>query len=287
MDENPASASRRAGSRAGGARVTERDRILLAFMAEHRLVLSSQVQALLGISPSAASKRLAALRKAGYVEYVRKLYREPGCYQISRDGLGVIASPLRRPAKVDLALYQHDVGLASLWVAARSGIFGPLRGIVSERRMRSEDGVTTEREPAWGVRLGGVGPGGRDRLHYPDLILETESGHRVALELELSSKSPRRRDRILAGYASERRIDAVVYLVQAPSIGHAIAQSARRMGISHLMHVQRVSLDSERGAAVRGRTAEREPRSSRGGRAALTSAATRAGPEQREPQATR
>ena len=93
--------------------------------------------------------------------------------------------------------------------------------------MRSHDG---RREP-WaeplGVRLGGVGPWGGERRHYPDLLLVTSSGERVAVELELTAKPRRRREEILGGYAIEARVDAVLYLVESKRLGRAITDSSR------------------------------------------------------------
>lgn len=223
-------------------RITDRDRLALAFAAEHRLVLGGQVQTLLDISTSAASARLRAMERAGYLVSDRPLHGEPALYQIKRRGLGAIESTLPAPRPVDLSCYRHDVGLGWLWLHARNGLFGPVRDVVSERRMRSHDGRSDDRESRFGVRLGGVGPGGGERWHYPDLIIDCESGHRVAFELELTSKSRRRREVILAGYAAERRIDATVYLVDRPATGRAIAQSASRLGISARVRVQPVSL---------------------------------------------
>ena len=215
----------------------------LAFAAEHRLVLGAQVQTLLGISAAAASKRLRALVGVGHLIGERQLHGQPGCYQITRKGLGAIESRLPRPRAIDLSCYRHDVGLGWLWLHARAGRFGPARDVVVERRMRSQDGRSPDRDARFGVRLGGPGPGGGERLHYPDLLVELESGHRVAFELELTSKSQRRREGILAGYAGDRRTDAVVYLVDRPASGRAIARSAARLGVADLVHVQRVTFD--------------------------------------------
>jgi hypothetical protein len=60
----------------------------------------------------------------------------------------------------------------------------------------------------------------------------------VAVELELTAKSRARRERILAGYGSDPRIDAVLYLVDQPALATSIQASARRLGISQLIHVQ-------------------------------------------------
>jgi hypothetical protein len=228
--------------------LTPRDRLVLELAAEHRVILASHAATLLGISPSAAATRLRALSAGGYTAASRLFAGQPTCYQISRSGLEVIDSPLPQP-RIDLRSYAHDVGLAWLWLAARDGAFGPLREVLSERTLRSRDGLPrTDRleagvEEPLGVRLGGVGPGGRERLHYPDLLLITPRGGRVAVELELSDKSRARRERILAGYGSDPRIDAVLYLVDRPALAASIRSSARRLGISEHVHVQWVRQD--------------------------------------------
>jgi hypothetical protein len=239
--------------------ITDRDRQLLAFAAEHRFVVAAQVAVLLEVSEAAADARLRSLGTAGCVRRERKLYRQPASDRITREGLRAIGSDLPAPRAMDLAAYRHDLGLGWLMLAARRERFGPCQVVVSERRMRSDDGRREQDEGSarHGVRLGGTGPGGRDRLHYPDMVLLAQSGHRVAFELELTTKSTERRERILAGYAADPRIDAVIYLVERAAVGRAIERSAARVGISHLVRVQRVTIAAAPGPAVAGRTAER------------------------------
>jgi hypothetical protein len=121
-------------------------------------------------------------------------------------------------------------------------MFGPLAQIVSERRMRSQDGRADDAKAPFGVRLGAAGRDGRPRLHYPDLLLVTDTGHRVAFELELTLKEPRRRERILAAYAADKRIDAVIYLVDQPARRRAMQDSVRRVGIADRVRVELVAL---------------------------------------------
>jgi hypothetical protein len=252
-------------SSASVVQITERDRTLLAYAAEHRFVLAAQAAVLLDVTEAAAATRLRSLSAAGYLRRERKLHRRPPSFQVTRDGLRAVGSDLAPPRKLDLATYRHDEGLGWLMLAARQGRFGPIRAVISERRMRSHDGRSTEPATRFGVRLGGVGPGGRDRLHYPDMVVVTESGHRVAFELELTTKSPDRRERILAGYAADRRIDAVIYLGERGAVGRAIERSAGRVGISELVHVRNVRLDGAAPASGEDRAAERAPRRGRGG----------------------
>jgi hypothetical protein len=219
--------------------ITSRDREVLAFAAEHRLVLPAHVQALLGISADAAYRRLHALSAAGLMgkETRLRFHHQPAFYQVTRNGLALIGSELRQP-NLDLRHYAHDVGLAWLWLAAQAGTFGQLREVLSERRMRSHDATPDRQGPPLAVRLGGHGAGGRERLHYPDLLLHASDGRRAALELELTSKGRTRRETILAGYAADARIDAVLYLVNRPSVGRELRASTSRLGISSLVHVQ-------------------------------------------------
>jgi hypothetical protein len=223
--------------RAGPVRLTARDLDLLAFLAEHRFVLCAHVQALLGVSASAAQARLRALRGGGLVCARRIFHAQPAAHQITTAGLRAIDSSLPRP-RVDLRCYQHDVDLAWLWLGAHRGAFRKLAAVISEREMRSRD-ARIDGEPArHGVRLGGVGAQGRERLHYPDLVLVAPDGQRVAVELELSGKGRFRQQQILAGYGADARVNAVLYLVDDPAVARSIQACARRLGISSLVHVQ-------------------------------------------------
>lgn len=210
-------------------------------MAEHRLVHAAHVEKLLGVSNWTARARLRALSEAGYVRRERPFQGRTTFHLISAAGLRAVGSPLRAP-RFDLSCHEHDIGLSWLWLAGRARAFGPLSSVIGERRMRSEDARALPGTQPFAVRLGGYGAGGRERLHYPDLLLVTEPGKRIAVELELSSKGRRRREQILGGYAADVRVDAVLYLVANRSVGRAIQASARAMGIENLVHVQTAAL---------------------------------------------
>jgi hypothetical protein len=246
-------------------RITLRDRELLAFAAVHKLVLASQAKALIGVSEDVAAGRLRALRTEGLLYRDRPFDEQPFCYQITRQGLGVIESRLPAPKAIDRAGYRHDLGVGWLWLAAQAGVWGEPREVVSERRMRSDDGRAGDRDAnRFGVRLGGTGPGGRERLHYPDLLLVDRDGHRIAVELELSAKHRGRLEGILAGYAADARIDVVLYLVDRRSVATAVQASARRLGISDLVHVQRVQWGKDAPTSSARRAATRTYRHARG-----------------------
>ena len=222
-----------------GYRLTDPDLELLSFLAEHRLALPTHVAVLLDTSAAAATTRLNKLANAGLLKCQSAFPGEPRWYQITGNGLAVIGSPLPRP-RADLRAYEHDVGVAWLWLAARRGTFGPLQEIISERRLRSLDGSRDPGAEPLAVRLGGFGPHGREKLHYPDVVLRTADGRRVALELELTPKTRTRLETILSGYGADPRFDGVVYLVDRPAVARSVQAAARRVGISELVRVERV-----------------------------------------------
>jgi hypothetical protein len=245
--------------------LTETDLEVLRFLSEHRFVLPEHAAALLDRSLDTARARLSRLVGAGYVRSEPLLRGRPPMHLITRLGLRVVGSGFE-PPRVDVRSYTHDVGMAWLWLAARGGTFGPLNEIIAERRMRSHDGA---REPnadaaeSLGVRLGGFGARGEERLHYPDLLLRTAAGRRVALELELSSKGRARLETILIGYGADPRIDGVVYLVDKGSVARSVTEAARRLGVSSRVHVQRVRFA---GAAPSARPARSVSRAAPGAR---------------------
>jgi hypothetical protein len=244
--------------------------VLLGFLAEHRIVLVGHVQRLLGISERAAADRLRVLVSAGFVRRDPLFHRRAACHQITRKGLAAIESDLRPPGR-DLRSHQHDVGMAWLWLAARAGSFGALAEVVTERRMRSHDATADGRGRPVAIRLGGVGPGGGPRLHYPDLLLVDQSGGRIAIELELTSKGRTRREGILAGYGADPRVDAVLYLAGNAGVARHVRDSARKLGISDRIIVQRARLDSSNPTLERpSRTVQRtRPAAARSGGVAI------------------
>jgi hypothetical protein len=224
-----------------GFEITPRDRVLLRFAAEQRTFLADHVRALLDLSADATDELLVELHDAGLIERREVFAQAAPLHWISREGLAAVDSPLKPPA-FNANSYEHDVGVAFLWLAAHDGTFGPVSAVLGERGLRSSDARREAGEPPLAVRVGGFGRGGRERLHYPDLLLVDPQGRRIGLELELTDKGPTRRQRILGAYAADPRIDAVVYLVKSRRLGHSIAAAAARMGIEDRVYVQLVGL---------------------------------------------
>jgi hypothetical protein len=236
--------------------LTDADLELLRFLAEHRFLLNEHAAALGGVTQQTANRRLTRLVESGYAR------REPGfrgqspLHLITYGGLRALGSKLPTP-RPDLQNYEHDVGLAWLWLAARNGTFGPLREILAERTLRSREGSRAQGAEHFAVRLGGRGPGGRESVHYPDLLLTTADGRRVAVELELSGKERTRLETILSGYGADPRIAGVVYLVESQSVARSVERAARKVGVSDLVRLQRVRLKTARPTAASAAAMER------------------------------
>jgi hypothetical protein len=157
-------------------RITERDRRILAFAAEHRLIEAAQVGVLLGTSTAAAARRLGALQGDELVEGARRLTEAPRWFRILPRGLGKIDSDLGTPTPAALDPHRHDVGAGWLWLAAQRGAFGPLDRIVSERRMRSHDATAGGRLDPFGMRSPAGDPPGTRACTTPTSCWRRQPG---------------------------------------------------------------------------------------------------------------
>jgi hypothetical protein len=157
------------------------------------------------------------------------------------------------------ARYRHDIGAGWLWLAAtKGGNFGPVEQVLSEREMRAHDTgpSAAELEPespaptprpagptgqCFGVRPRGTELTCSTGPHYPDLLLITPSG-RVPIELEPSRPATQRLSGIMTGYAAQPNIRSVLYMTDDQRVAHVIKTVSGRLGISALIHLQRISI---------------------------------------------
>lgn len=233
--------------------LTERDTSVLGPLAEHRILTVPQVALLLAVTNDTALRRLRALESKRLVQ-VRWLFRGlPAAATMNTRGLRAIGSALKPPV-LNLNEYRHDVGVGWLWLAARAGDFGELRRITTDRRMQAEDAGALARGDAapWGVGLGLLGGHGQAQRHYPDLMLDTASGHRFGVELELTAKSAGRMARIMTAYASDARVDAAFYLAANGSIAAGVREAARGAAIPERVHVRLLAPEGIAGAELGG-----------------------------------
>lgn len=221
----------------------DQDVELLRFAAAQRLFSGSHAAALLGETPGRAQTRIRRLEEAGLLITHRVFQGEPPVHLVTRRGLSLLDLRLGAP-RLDLASYAHDLGVAWLWLAAQAGRLGAVAKLTSERTLRSAHaqavlhGDGGAPGPPLAVRLGGVGPTGHPRLHFPDILLTRPDGRRLALELERSAKGQARLRSIMRGYVLEPGIEGVLYLVDRPVVARAVRGAARAAGAGELVRVQ-------------------------------------------------
>jgi hypothetical protein len=227
------------GQRAS-SQISDRDRAALALLAEHRVMVLPQVAQGLGVTESTASARLRRLQELSLIRFDAIFRQQPPAAWITRRGLDAIESRLPPPS-IDLKGYRHDVGVGWMWLGAREGAFGPTSQVIGEREMRSHDLRAGRTAEPFGVALGGLDSYGRLTRHYPDLLITTGDGRRIAFELELTAKSARRLDTIMRGYGGDGRIDGVLYTVPNASLHRLISDAAVRSRVSDLVGVRRLA----------------------------------------------
>lgn len=229
------------------------DREALEFLAAHRMALADHVMVLLGGDRELASERLAELERMRLVWRERVLRSDPDCFRITRAGLSFIGSDLP-PPEFD-PRYQHDVGVAWLWLAATHGAFGETDRVLTEREMRATDATESRSSGAGGTQPGSGPAAARPRfgvpladenqnapLQYPDLFL-IRGRHRIPVHLQLAAPSPRRLTRLLAGYAPNAHATAVLFLVTDPKIGGIVRSAATAATTSPTVHIQPARFD--------------------------------------------
>ena len=217
-------------------RLTPRDLALLGFLARHRFVLAAPVIQWLGADRSVAYRRLAGLASLGLITQARPFSSYPSCFSITPAGLSAIASRLPAPA-VELGCFRHDAALVWLWLERH-----PARGqrdrVLTEREMRGLDREAAAHEERYALQLPTLGPGGRPRRHYPDLVVQDHGGGCRALELELTLKSRSRLEAILTGYGAHAQIADVTYLTDRPKVARAVLTARDALGLGRRVRVQ-------------------------------------------------
>lgn len=180
-----------------------------------------------GTSVPSARARLLGAERARLVTRTRPLAGKPALYTITRAGLRACALRGLDPCRVSASNAWHLIVCAE--VAASLERCYPDHQVLGERELRRD-----EREaggPLASADLG-VGPGGSPLLHRPDLVLwpsRPEDGLPVAVEVELTVKSPGRLASICLAWARCRCVCGVLYLAPREverALGRAI-ESAR------------------------------------------------------------
>jgi|SRR5580698_8894370 hypothetical protein len=198
---------------------TEKDAEIVGWVGRIGAAGAEDVMARFGMGRSWAYARLSRLVADGLLEQKTLLYRQPGLYVASAEGLRWCGLTRLGVYRVGPGGFQHAQQVATVAVALHMGL--PGRELRSEREIRAAE--SNDGELVVSVRVGEL-PGSRPALHRPDLAVVAPDGRVVAVEVELSVKAPRRLAAICRGYARARHIDHVYYLAAAAA-GRAVARA--------------------------------------------------------------
>lgn len=230
-------------TRTGAVQVTVRDRAILAWAGRQRFV-TPQVLALrpwargefgsaeMGLSSGwvdarTLRARLYRLRAAGLVMNRRFFYEGSSAWTVTAKGLreGGLQLP---PASIDIRTYEHDLRLAIL-CAELEGQYPDYR-VLTEREIKAID--TGVLDPIYGP--GSLGSSGIvKKLHYPDLAVDPKTGERpLAIELELTPKSPARLRSIMDLYKRAHRLSGVRYYVDDDLTENAVRRAMVRSEVN-------------------------------------------------------
>lgn len=212
--------------------VTGRDVVALRFLAAHPWATSEYIRRLLArlsprgtgqLAPQVARRRLGVFLAEGLIgRAALRLYGVPlSAYWITRKGAAFVDLPIGAGG-VDIRQLRHDALVADLHLAilGRGGQeVWTARTLASARaRGLAPDGI--------------MAPLGGGQVHLPDVVAVLNEGRRVAFEVELSRKPPRRLSEIMRAYRRADALDAVWYLVPDASRAAAVTQAGQ--GVSRV-----------------------------------------------------
>lgn len=164
---------------------------------------------------------VARLVEAGLLERVATLPGDPTLLRTAQHGLdyaGLGLAPARiAPGQVDHWLACADV---ALWAEGRWGE----DSVRSERELRFAE--LEAGKPIGSATVGEL-PNGRALLHRPDLLIAHDRS-RIALEVELSPKAPRRLEHLVRSWCRARDLERVLYVVPPGPTKRAVLRARER-----------------------------------------------------------
>jgi hypothetical protein len=198
---------------------TERDAEIVGWVGRVGAAGAEHVMERFAMGRSWAYARLASLVAGGLLEQRTLLYRKPGLYVATAEGLRWRGLERLGVYRVSPGGFEHAEHVASVAVALHRGF--PGWEVLSEREIRI--GESDRGELLASARVGEL-PGGRAALHRPDLAVVSPEGRVLAIEVELSVKASRRLAAICRGWARARHVGHVYYLA-APAAARAVTRA--------------------------------------------------------------
>jgi hypothetical protein len=171
---------------------------------------------------AAARARLQAAERDLQVTRRHLLAGQPPLFALTRAGLRDSGLHGLELCRISVANAPHAI--ACVRAAAALERCYPDHRVVGERELRRDERLSGAVLAS--ARLG-TAPDGVPLLHRPDLVLwphGPNAGLPVAVEVELTTKSPRRLAQICQAWARCRDVAGVLYLA-APEVTHALARA--------------------------------------------------------------
>jgi hypothetical protein len=167
--------------------------------------------------------RVAACVEAGLLERLELVRSEPGLLRATRDGL--------RYAGLGLPIAVVSPGAVDHWLRCASTAQMVAKHYGHERVLTEREIVLAEQiegRPIASAKVGKL-PNGKPRLHRPDLAILAEAGT-IAIEVELTPKSPRRLEGIIRAWRRAGWISEVHYPCAPGQTRRAVKRAVRRVG---------------------------------------------------------
>jgi hypothetical protein len=201
-----------------------------------------------GCGVPSARARLSVAERRGLLKSWRPLRDQPALYTVTRAGLRTAGLRDIEPARVSPGGARHAL-LCSLCAAELAGLY-PEHRVLGEPGLRREERLARCRIAS--IEVTGAGAA----AHRPDLALIPLGGGRgtIAVEVELTVKSPRRLQDICRSWARARHVEGVIYLAAEavrPALGRAVEQS-RAAGRIAVLEIETLEVaDGSTGAIER------------------------------------
>ena len=163
----------------------------------------------MGVSVPSARAKLIVARRRKLVRSARPLFGQPMLFTATRAGLRACEARGIKGCTVSPSTANHLIVCAT--VAAMLERHYPHHRLIGERELRRDE---REREHTLASAKLSRSSGAHGRLHRPDLVLcpyDPDGGLPLAVEVELTIKSPERLVEICRAWARCRTIAGVIY----------------------------------------------------------------------------
>jgi len=210
----------------------DRDLELLRYVGRHGVVRIAHVMAAMDAGRTVTYDRVASCVEAGLLERLELVRSEPGLLRATRDGL--------RYAGLGLPVAVVSPGAVDHWLRCAS--------TAQQLANHGHERVLTEREivlaeqiaerPIASAKVGKL-PNGKTRLHRPDLAIFGEAGT-IAIEVELTPKSPRRLEGIIRAWRRASWVSEVHYPCAPGQTRRAVERAVRNVRAGNKILVGKV-----------------------------------------------